>query len=655
MPGDLETVKTVATAVAPLTGAIIETWLKPKLAAFFKREKAEREAFEYAFSSKLGEYLERSVERYSYITSIVFQNQRKRLDDLYVPLTVTSKAMSVVVDGYKQDLIPAYGRVLLKDTAGMGKSTLLRFLFMSVVRQNSGVPVFVELRHLSKEKNIIDLIHKELNPIDEEFDRELILKLIRQGDFIFFLDGYDEIPFSDRTEVTRELRSFISKALNNRFILSSREDTALAAFSDFQSFSIKPLTVEQAFELMNKYDQGRGYAAQIEEKLKGDTLENIGEFLSNPLLVSLLYKSYEYKPTIPLRKHIFYRQVYDALFESHDLTKGDSFTREKASKLDVDSFHGVLRVLGFISMTRGKVEYNKDEILGLIGEAKKHSPGLSFGANDFLRDLCVNVPLFIEEGNYFRWSHKSIQDYFAAQYICIDTKGRQEEFLRTICKSPEINRYKNVLDICYDIDYRTFRNSVIYDLVCDFIRYYEGSYKRVDEGAADAGAVALRKGITFAVDCLIVPPTFFNNSAKRGGPSLRERVREYIEKRGLSKKFNAASVDTFGDGQVYQQEKSATPLIELLSRKGEAFAGTRYFGFTPGTIKEVFDGDSPLALDDDPQSPLNKGDTFSRVNGLIVGLTTLPILDYEGCKTAKDEIEEDIGRLRESDLLTSLI
>ena len=69
----------------------------------------------------------------------------------------------------------------------------------------------------------------------------------------------------------------------------------------------------------------------------------VGEFLANPLLVSLLFKAFEYKQQVPFKKHVFYRQVYDALYHHHDLTKEPGFERKKHSGLDLEDFHRVLR------------------------------------------------------------------------------------------------------------------------------------------------------------------------------------------------------------------------------------------------------------------------------------------------------------------------
>jgi predicted NACHT family NTPase len=110
----------------------------------------------------------------------------------------------------------------------MGKSTLLKFLCLSCIKNNRGIPVFIELRKLKNDESVFQYIYNELNPLDDELDKTFILQLIKQGDFVFFLDGYDEIPFSQRNLVTQNLQEFISKADKNVFLLSSRPETSLA-------------------------------------------------------------------------------------------------------------------------------------------------------------------------------------------------------------------------------------------------------------------------------------------------------------------------------------------------------------------------------------------------------------------------------------------
>ncbi len=298
---------------------IIDTWIMPKLKELCEKSKTNKELLEHVFVNKFEEYLQRSYEKYSMLSTIAFRNQQRLLEDIYIPLTLKSARVDInekiLVDTYSDVFIPKYKKVLITDTAGMGKSTILKWLFLSCAKQNKGIPVFIELRRLSADKEILDEIFTELNPLKDAHRSDFILSIIERGDFVFFLDGYDEIPFKEKDVVTNKLQEFISKASNNLFILSSRPEIGLATFGDFQEFNIVPLEEEEAHELLKKYDQAGELSSRlIEEITRPDVSRNIREFLSNPLLVTLLYKAFEFKPNIPKNKRVYYRQVYDALF-----------------------------------------------------------------------------------------------------------------------------------------------------------------------------------------------------------------------------------------------------------------------------------------------------------------------------------------------------
>ena len=121
------------------------------------------------------------------------------------------------------------------------------------------------------------------------------------------------------------------------------------------------------------YDRATKNETPIAEALidRLDALPNsaIRSFMETPLLVSLLYRSYQFKPTIPIRKHIFYRQVYDSLFESHNLTKGDAYIHDKHSELDTDEMRQLLRRFAFTPAKLGQIEFDKDTVLKYLRDA----------------------------------------------------------------------------------------------------------------------------------------------------------------------------------------------------------------------------------------------------------------------------------------------
>lgn len=659
MTGDLETIKTIATIASPLTSAIVDTWLKPKLKALRKYIKTDSALFEHSLATKFDEYLLRSYEKHSYINVIVFQNQQRRLEDIYVPLTLRAargpKRMvaargprRVVIDAYKKDFIPTYEKVLIRDTAGMGKSTVLKYLFLSCVNENQGIPIFIELRKLKSDQSILSYIYNELNALEKELNKDFVLELIKQGSFVFFLDGYDEIPFRARDDVTSNLQDFMWRAGKNHFVLTSRPESSLASFPDFQEFNIQPLEVDQAFRLLGKFDNNGILSSEIITKLGRGMLESIEEFLKNPLLVSLLYKSYEYKPIIPFKKHIFYRQVYDALFESHDLTKGGSFIREKYSGLDIDDFHRTLRAFGFISVKLGQIEFNKDELLALLKEAKEHCPGLVFKETDFLKDLLTSVPLFSRDGDSYKWAHKSIQEYFAGQFIWLDTKDQRESILRKMASSKNYSRYYNVLDLYYDMDYKTFRQTIIYDLVSAFINYYEKSYSLINREQISEEEIQRRKLLTFGRLFICV-----SRKDMKEIENKTDKI-DYILRQAAESK-ERYHLDRYWSEGIVKCTGYKESIITLLLSKGcdifhDSLGSESY---TSETLEREFTREAEYELDDSPSKLCNFKERFAIINR-ILETDSGPCLDFAKCQKLRLEIQQEKANEASDDFFSDL-
>ena len=475
-------IKEILTGAAPFIKAIVDTYVTPKLENLKKRFTLDYKKYHVPTEEHFSEYFYRTYKRVSIINTLVFNNSQRFIKDIYLPLTLIQKTekkeFKYKIQSFPKTLLKKYEKLLITDNAGMGKSTLVKKIFLDTIDEKMGIPLLIELRRLSKDKKIISEIQEQLNSLAKDFDNSLLLELIMEGGFVILLDGYDEIPLSDRETVTSDIQSFITKASNNIFILTSRPENALNGFGDFLEVKIEPLKKKEAYELLRKYDKQGTVSSLLIKKLDETEMSNISEFLTNPLLVSLLFTAFQHKQTIPFKKHIFYRQVYDANFESHDLTKGDSYTHDKYSKLEIDDFHRVLRHIGFSCLKDNqRIEFNKDEILALIRKAKTFCVDLNFNESDFLKDLLSTVPLFTQDGNYFRWAHKSLQEYFAAQFIYLDSKEQQSKILLQLYNNPTLDKFINILDLYYDIDTKTFRSTILFNLLILFDKHWNSIYQ----------------------------------------------------------------------------------------------------------------------------------------------------------------------------------
>ncbi len=463
----------------PLIDSLVSNIIKPKLEKFAETCSLKYDELLIPRGEHFQEYLHRTYKKYSILNTLVFKNEQRLLNELYIPLTISktdhsgAKETEIEIDKYPSDLVKTYNKILITDTAGMGKSTLTKRLFIDVIENGHGIPVFIEMRRLRKERPILHEIQEQINSLTKDFNPQLLLEFIKTGGFVFFLDGYDEISLDERSAVTANIQDFISKASNNIFFLTSRPEQALASFGDFQIFSINSLTKKEAYELLRRYDKQGSTSKQLIDELRTGQYDMINEFLKNPLLVSLLFAAFDYKHTIPLKKHIFYRQVYDAYFDSHDLSKGDSFIHEKHSHLDIDDFERILRFVGFRCLRYQQIEFEKDVLLDIINEAKNFCPDLEFNSSDFFEDILSTVPLFCRDGQYYKWVHKSLQEYFAAQFIYKDSKKDQDAILSAMYNSENLDRYINLLDLYYDIDNWGFQKNIILPLCKSYIEYFE--------------------------------------------------------------------------------------------------------------------------------------------------------------------------------------
>jgi hypothetical protein len=467
------------------TVKLVTDLLKPLIDKLSTKISGDLKLNYHRIFDSYSEYVKHEYERHSRFTSIVFKNEQKRLEDYYIPLTLvkqvfgSDETVEEKINSYPLETVNSINKLLIVDTAGMGKSTLLKFLFIHCVKQEAGIPIFVELRKLSSKKLLLDYIIEQLAGIDGKTERSLVINLLESGEFVFFFDGYDEITDSERAEVTANLQTFITKAPENKYFITSRDEQGLVAFADFQRFTIKPLFREEAFCLLRKYAENN-LAETLIARLKQPEYQNMEEFLVNPLLTSLLYKSFEYKAIIPLKRHIFYRQVFEALYEAHDLTKeGGEFQRKKQSNLDIDALEQVLRYLGYLTYKAQKVEYTKDELLDFVDKAKQLAAQNSAKSSQIIHDLTHAVPLMLEEGNYIRWAHRSIQEYFAALCICRNMQGKQLEILLKYYRDNDFSSHINLIALCADIEPSYFRQSILKDLLENLLQEFNSIYQNM--------------------------------------------------------------------------------------------------------------------------------------------------------------------------------
>jgi len=378
--------------------------------------------------------LEYQVEEYNrnYSTkTLLHRVHPKPLKDFYQPLFIKKwersgrqtfrKENKRISTTYAKELFSHKPYITLIGDAGSGKSTIVRYLFLDCIDSKFKIPVKVELRYLNDfQGTLTGYIREKVFRLHKLATNDRIIeRLMSSGDFVFFLDGYDEVKSAIKDKVTLEIDELVRVYHRNCFLLTSRPYTGIDILPMFHNYEVCELNYDEIPLFINK--QFTGAETELAEKiieaaehLKYDSYDN---FLCNPLLLSMFVLTFQAYAEIPQRKSDFYNQVFDTLFSVHDSISKLAFVREKHSDLSRDQIIEVLKLFSFLSYFEEKFVFSSMYLAEKLNFIKEKKAGLSFDNMKLTYDLLVSICILKAEGLDIAFPHRSLQEYFAAAYI----------------------------------------------------------------------------------------------------------------------------------------------------------------------------------------------------------------------------------------------
>lgn len=421
-------------------------------------------------------WMEMSAKFYT-VSSVVLGNTQRTLKSVYVPMELqldTPEKNIFKADNYLTLLLDSYGKLLIKDSIGMGKTTMLKYMFLNVILMEKGYPIFVELRNLKHDHNIEAEIQTQLSRLNKVFDHRLMLDFFSTGEFIFFFDGFDEIEESERSVVVKDLSTFISKAYLNKFVMTSREENALVGFGNFIGAKILPLSTPSLINLLQKYGGSVGKTKSLVESILKGHYSDIEDFLHVPLLAGLLFRAYVETNMSELKLYQLCCNVFPVFYDQHDLSKDSSYIHKKRVGLSSDDFERILGYMALYSICYRYECFSELEFCKMTKFAESHS-SLSVNESDFSYDLTVCIPIFCKDSTTYRWIHPSLCSYYFARYIYFESKEKAKEILLRLFNSKRISDYALTLKMYYDMDAVFLDKNVI----CSYLSSLLVSYRKM--------------------------------------------------------------------------------------------------------------------------------------------------------------------------------
>lgn len=408
--------ETYAAAAAARILAAASEPMGSKIAASMKTKWADlRVRYTKTFEAQLTSALRRSA----YIKTVTSKDRAIKLEDIYVNLFLSGPEGNRLIEDDIDPFKNAGCRTIIRATGGAGKTILMKHFLNNAVKGDTGkIPIFLELRTIefASKLNLESIISQELlyEGVDEA--EHLLISGLKEGIFVVFLDGFDEVKPGQVQESFKCIERFSRRYPNVSIICSTRPYTGLENLAEFDVYSILPLTKAQALEVVTKTPFDQSAKDKFLIRLDQDLYEKHRSMMSIPILIGMMLLTFRTYADIPDRMTVFYSQAFDTLYSIHDSENKDLFKRKHECGLSPDIFKKILQAFSYLSLSAYDIEFTKDQLWSYLEKSIKLTQ-VDIRVDDFIKDVVQNVCILQPDGIKFVFVHRSFQEYFAASFI----------------------------------------------------------------------------------------------------------------------------------------------------------------------------------------------------------------------------------------------
>ena len=342
------------------------------------------------------------------------------------------------------ELLQGPTRALITGAPGCGKTTLVKYLALNVLRENRRLPVLLELKAINRElfkqvrEDLAELLFEKslaepLQLKEEEerrLAREFFFDVLKKGEAVIFLDGLDEVRGEEFFPgLCKSVNAFMRSVYRyNDLVITTRPYALVTRFEGLTEMEIAPLSLEQIRAFLEHYYANPVLVAKLTGHI--GRYRELHELARVPFLLGVIAELYRSQGQVVGDRLRLYRQIIKRLVVLLDREKSvERFYVEDPTgvhKLELLKHLAYERL--FVDPVTQDIErlvFTDDEIL-----KKAHAccrPGVN---PDYLTADVIATPLLREVGdNTYAFAHLTLQEYLAAEKL-----SEQEDRARIFCE-----------------------------------------------------------------------------------------------------------------------------------------------------------------------------------------------------------------------------
>ncbi|MBA34464.1 MAG: histidine kinase [Oleispira sp.] len=345
--------------------------------------------------------------------------------------------------------------ILVEGGPGQGKSMYLRWLCLNEGNGSAHIPIFIEFRNLRYKKTLKEELFEAIRDFGVDLNDDLFDFLAKSKKIVFILDGFDETPNSERLRIARELETIARTYPDLRIVVSSRPDSGMGSSVYFEKLIINNLTHDCQEDFVRHLYSNGVQAKAINNILSSN--EFLTEVTNTPLLLTLFTITYNARQFKPDSLAEFYSLIFPTMLYRHDRLK-IGYERERTAELTDYQMQRVFEALSFVSLKNNKTRFPSSDFRSYLESSAKLERIDDNLEDSLIDDITCITALIIRDGfDYYSFSHKSIQEYFAAVFLARLSDDRKESFYSLIIREfDEYRKWQNSLAFLSTIDEKDY-------------------------------------------------------------------------------------------------------------------------------------------------------------------------------------------------------